>query len=238
MIEPPRIEPTEKPLAEMVVPERLALRFEGFGPEAFAVLERLRAEPHITRYRAEKAALARHVQAPFKRYRDDLVVNWVLPNQLDFETERNVFSRILKNDFGAGGSHHHLWMAFYRPAYRRITDLQFIHSLWPDACHVGLHVGDNAPAWLRAVQGRVRREPARFLALLPPLLQIQTSKKEKAVYETPLTAVPDALLEADNLWVGRSFPKEEVLAQGGTLVRRALDTILALWPLYRFYAGR
>ena len=59
------------------------------------MLDRLRDEPHIDQYKSEKPGVTDHLKAPFRRYRDDLVVNWVLPNRLDFETERYVFSRLL-----------------------------------------------------------------------------------------------------------------------------------------------
>ena len=121
-------------------PEPLSLTFDGFPDEGWDALERLRAEPHIGRYQEEKAVLDRAVTAPFKRYRDDLAVNWVLPNGLPFETEKNVFSRILKNDFGRGGSHSHLWMAFYRPPRKRLTDIQLSHAVYPDAFRWGLYV--------------------------------------------------------------------------------------------------
>ena len=133
---------TKEPLPDAeadawIVPEPLDLTFEGFAPEAFAILERLRDEPHIAQYRKEKAGIKRYITEPFKRFRDDLVVNWVLPNRLDFETEKNVFSRLLKNDFGAGGCHHHLWMAFYRPGRRRLTDVQLAPCITPDGFTMG-----------------------------------------------------------------------------------------------------
>ena len=152
------------PCRPFIVPEPLSLHFEGFSEDAFAVLERLRAHPHIEQYRAEKDAITHFVTDPFKRYRDDLALGWVLPNGLPFETEKNVFSRLLKNDFGAGGCHHHQWMAFYRPPRRRLTDVQLSHSLYPDGFAFGLYVGEYAKGLFPHVKAQMQEEPERALA--------------------------------------------------------------------------
>ena len=74
------------------------------GADAFAIHGHLgskgiSAPGEPERYRKEKEVLKRAITEPFKRYRDDLALNWVIPNALPFETEKNVFSRILKNIF-------------------------------------------------------------------------------------------------------------------------------------------
>jgi hypothetical protein len=228
-----------------VHPEPLALSFEGYRPEAFATLERLRREPHVARYRQEKEALRRYVQEPFARYRDDLVLNWVLPNRLPFETERNVFSRILKNDFGAGGSHHHLWMAFYRPPRTRLTDLQLSHAVYPDRCTVGLYVGAYAEGLFGPARARMLAEEDAALGLLNALIRRGytfafaprvTKPEGRPAFDAPLEALPEGLRRAEGIWVRRAFPRADVLALGPGLVGRALEEQAALWPLYRFWA--
>ena len=243
----PLVEPTAIEACELVLPETYDLSFEGFRPEAFAVLDRLRARPHIEQYREDKDALRRFLQEPFKRYRDDLVVNCVLPNRLRFETERNVFSRLLKNDFGAGGCHHHLWMAFYRPGRKRLTDLQLSHSISPDGFVCGLYVGDYATDLLRQSKQRIAAQPGRFLELLNPLLEDPRwrlayddgsgKRDRRIVHEAPLRDVPEALQKANGIWVRAFFNRGEVLQWKGELVPQALEAMCAVWPLYRFYGA-
>jgi hypothetical protein len=242
----PRVPPPEKPAADLVLPPVLDLGFEGFGPDAFAVLERLRAHPHVQQYRQEKDAVRAFVMEPFKRYRDDLVVNFVLPNQLGFETEKNVFSRLLKNDFGAGGCHHHLWMSFYRPGRRRLTDYQLAHSLSPDGFTVGLYVGDYAQDLVKQAVRHILDQTPVFLRLLGPLLRdpawrffIYTGTGDTRVEVTQADGeaqLKEYLKKARGLWVRTVFPREDVLRWQGALVRHALDATVAAWPLYRFYA--
>jgi hypothetical protein len=226
-------------------PTPLAVRFDGFGPEAFAVLDRLREHPHIEQYREEKAAIKEHIAEPFKVYRDDLVVNWVIPNELPFETEKNVFSRLLKNDFGAGGCHHHLWMSFYRPPRRRLTDVQLSHSLYPDGFVFGLYMGAYAKGLFRAAKQHMADEPDRTLDLINELIEkgytftyAPTITKSLATptFTEPLDALPEDLGRAKGLWVRRRVPKDQALELGGDLVGEAVEAQAELWPLYRLWA--
>ena len=221
------------------------IQFEGFSPEAFAVLGRLRAHPHIEQYRKEKEEIRRRVKEPFKRYRDDLVVNWVLPNHLPFETEKNVFSRLLKNDFGAGGCHHHLWMAFYRPPRRRLSDVQLSHSLYPDGFVFGLYVGNYAKSLFRAAKKRMEEQPRETLAHLNALIEsgytftyapTVTKATSSPTFAEPLDVLPDDLGRAKGMWVRRKLSKERVLDLGGDLVGTAIEAQEEMWPLYRWWA--
>lgn len=244
---PVRVDPTQLPAAAMTRPEPLDLAFEGWAPEAFAILDRLRAHPHIEQYREEKPGVQTHLKAPFKRYRNDLVVNWVLPNRLDFETERNVFSRLLKNDFGAGGCKDNLWMSFYRPGRKRLRDVQITHRISPDGFHVSLFVGGYAKDLLKQAKARIAAQPERYLSLLNPLLQEKEwrfsfrqgsgKRRETRAFVAPLDALPEDLDRAGDLFIRRHFPRERVLDWGPELVAHALDAVLALWPIYRFYLG-
>ena len=232
----------EKPADQWVLPDPLDLTFEGFAPEAFALLDRLREHPHIEQYRKEKEGIQRYITGPFKRFRDDLVVNWVLPNRLDFETEKNVFSRLLKNDFGAGGCHHHLWMSFYRPSRRRLTDVQLSHSITPNGFTTGLFVGDYAKDLLQQAKDRIAAEPGRFLDLINPLLQSKKmciyhsprGQKTRTFYEAPLDALPPELSKATGFFIRCYLCREEAVTVEGGLVRWALERLRHLWPLYQF----
>lgn len=224
-------------------PDPLQLSFTGFPESGLAALARLQAEPTVRRYQIEKGALRQGILEPFGRYRDDLVVNWVLPNALPFETEKGVFSRILKNDFGAGGSHHHLWMSFYRPPRKRLTDVQLSHAVYPDAFRWGLYAGDYARGLFARARARLFREPETSLALLNRLIE-QGYRLAWAPHVTkpdghpettePLDRLPEALRRAKGLWLMKRIGGEEMRALGPALVEHALDAQEALWPLYTF----
>ena len=241
----PDLPPVPTAAPPFVTPEPLALHFEGFPPEGLEALERLRAEPHIERYRKEKDVIARAVIEPFKLYRDDLALNWVLPNGLPFETEKNVFSRILKNDFGAGGSHSHLWMSFYRLPRKRLTDIQLSHAVHPDAFRWGLYIGDYARGLFRPARQRLMEQPEAALGLLNGLIAKGyrfsfaphvTKPEGRPEFSEPLAALPEGLARAKGIWIMRRIGRDEMDALGPDLVARAIDEQAALWPLYLFLA--
>jgi hypothetical protein len=236
--------PPTVPVDEFSRPSSPDRSFEGWSPAAFALLDRLRAEPHIDQYEKEKPGVTDDLKAPFRRYRDDLVVNWVLPHRLGFETEKHVFSRLLKNDFGAGGCHDHLWMSFYRPHTRRLEDVQITHRISPDGFAVGLYVGAYATDLLAQAKARIEAAPATYLDRLNPLLEggwrFYTHRgsgtdETRTVFEAPLDAVPAALEGADGIYVRFYLSRDETLSLGPSLVDRALGLVFDVWPLYRFY---
>lgn len=243
--EPAAVDPVQMPVEEMHRPEALDRSFEGWSPEVFAMLDRLRAEPHIDQYESEKPGVTDYLKDPFRRYRDDLVVNWVLPNRLHLETERHVFSRLLKNDFGAGGCHDHLWMSFYRPETRRLEDVQITHRVSPDGFAVGVYVGAHATDLLKQAKSRIRQSPSTYLDLVNPLLQREdwrfythrgSGKNEtQTVFTDPLDEVPEAVDGADGFYVRHYLSREETLDLGPELVDRALALVFDVWPIYRFY---
>lgn len=212
------------------------------------MLDRLRAEPHIDQYNREKPGVTDYLKDPFRRYRDDLVVNWVLPNRLDLETEQHVFSRLLKNDFGAGGCHDHLWMSFYRPETRRLEDVQITHRVSPDGFAVGVYVGARATDLLRHAKTLIRQATSTYLDLVNPLLARPSwrfythrgsgDNEQQTVFEEPLDAVPESVEGADGIYVRHYLSREETLDLGPELVDRALDLVFDVWPIYRFYLSQ
>ena len=242
---PTTIDPPQRPLEAMELPDSIDRSFEGWTEAVFEMLDRLRAEPHIDQYKAEKPGVTRHLKDPFRRYRDDLVVNWVLPNRLGFETEKHVFSRLLKNDFGAGGCHDHLWMSFFRPHTRRLEDVQITHRVSPDGFAVGLYVGAYATDLLEQAKRRIEDAPATYLDLLNPLLaqdgwRFYTHRgsgenETKTVFHEPLDAVPPSVDDAEGIYARHYLSRDETLALGPELVDRALDLVFDVWPMYRFY---
>lgn len=243
--EPTAIAPPACPVDEMERPDTLDRSFEGWTLDVFEMLDRLRAEPHIDQYNKEKPGVTDDLKDPFRRYRDDLVVNWVLPNRLNFETEKHVFSRLLKNDFGAGGCHDHLWMSFYRPHTRRLEDVQITHRVSPDGFAVGLYVGAYATELLQQAKARIFAAPATYLDHVNRLLQDDDwyfythcgsgENETRTVFDAPLDEVPDSVEGAEGIYLRHYISREETLALGSALVDRALDLVFEVWPLYRFY---
>jgi len=230
--------------SELYFPEELSVSFEGFGSDAFDTLQAIKEAPHIDTYRSLKKVIEPSITQPFKRFRDDLAVNWVLPNMLPFETERNVFSRLLKNDFGAGGCHHHLWLSFYRIGLRRLSDIQIAHTIRNSGFATSLFLGDNAPKLFNAVKAQIYANPDIFLERVNILLEregwvfrIRPQKAghgEYLEFKTGVSGVPGEIEKAKGIWWTTFFPKESILNQGGPLLEKSIHAIQDLWPLYLF----
>ena len=242
---PTAVDPPACPVEELHRPTSLDRSFEGWSPAVFEMLDRLRADPHIDQYETEKPGITEHLKDPFRRYRDDLVVNWVLPNRLDFETERHVFSRLLKNDFGAGGCHDHLWMSFYRPETRRMEDVQITHRVSPDGFAVGVYVGAHATDLLAEAKSRIASAPETYLDQVNVLLEQDDwrfythrgsgTDETHTVYTDPIDAVAASVSGADGIYLRHYIGRAETLDLGPRLVDRALDLVFDVWPIYRFY---
>lgn len=236
----------EDALEPSFAPPPSELSFEGFHADGLDALAQLRADPTVARYQAVKEAFRRGIQEPFGRYRDDLAVHWVIPNGLPFETERGVFSRILKNDFGAGGSHHHLWMSFYRHGRTRLTDVQLSHAVYPDAFRWGLYAGDYARSLFTAARERLFDEPDVALGLINRLIARGyrlawaphvTKPDGHPEVDAPLEALPDGLRRARGLWLMRRIDGDAMRALGPALVAEGVAAQADLWPLYTFLVG-
>ncbi|PEN15036.1 hypothetical protein CRI94_01745 [Longibacter salinarum] len=240
----PRAAPTVR-VDQMQRPDTWTFEFRGFGSAAFRILDRLRETPHIDQYQDEKPGVTDDLKDPFRRYRDDLVVQWVLPNRLDFETERHVFSRLLKNDFGAGGCHDNLWMAFYRPETKRLKDVQISHRISPDGFDIGIYVGSHAKDLLQQARSRIDDAPETYLDLINPLIgrdnwrfSLHGGSGDRAwtnVWTAPLDEMPDDLARCKGIWVRRRIGRERVLDLGPELVKEGVNTVMDVWPIYRFY---
>ncbi|MEX0821644.1 MAG: hypothetical protein WD021_05825 [Rhodothermales bacterium] len=223
----------------LVVPDEPSITFPGFTKEAFSILERLRARPHIEQYQADKPAIRAHLKRPFTSYRDDLVVNAVLPNGLRLETERNVFSRLLKNDFGAGGCHHHMWMSFYRPARTRLTDLQLAHSIRPSGFRIAVIARRAALQTFTHALDAHQDRSARVLDVINGQLAeaeggfyIRSRAGEQTDFTEPIDVMPEDFASAASFGLYRFIPSRDVVRLGGGLLREALLSMKQLWPYY------
>ena len=226
------------------IADPLSVHFTGFNARAFEILEALRERPHIETYKAFKGDINTCIKRPFAQFRDDLVVNWVLPSQLPFEAERNVFSRLLKNDFGKGGSHHHIWMAFYRNGLRRLGDIQLAHTVRHNGFSTSLYVGDNAPELLRSIRAYITSNATPFLEKNNELLseegwffRVKPGKAQQGEYlefDSELKKLPVEISGARGIWWSQFIAKEQIIGKGEQHMHWTLKCIQSVWPLYLF----
>ena len=113
-----------------------------FKSETFELLADLHADPTRKFYLEHKEEFVTYVGDPFKQLMHR--VSAQLPSSITniMETEKGLFGRILKNDFGQGGAWDYYWGAFYPKASKRTEDAQL--SMWinRNLFEFGFYIGD------------------------------------------------------------------------------------------------
>jgi len=115
-----------------------------FTSKTFELLEGLQHDPTKQYYMGHKDEFQTHVIRPFRQLFRDVADR--LPRSITerMETERRLFSRILKNDYGQGGAWPWYWAAFYPKGSKRTDDTQL--SLWinHERLTFGFYIADYA----------------------------------------------------------------------------------------------
>ncbi len=159
-----------------------------FSRRTFELLSDLHANPTKEFYLAHKDEFKTHLEEPFQQLFRDVAAE--LPPQITqvMETEKRIFGRILKNDFGRGGAWDFCWGAFYPQGGKRTEDAQL--SMWINRewLEFGFYIG----AYGTARRRRFMRHCQENYATLARLLQDVLSD-ERLVFARPedISIAPD-----------------------------------------------
>jgi 5-methylcytosine-specific restriction protein B len=211
-----------------------------FNEQTFELLSGLHENPTLDFYRAHRDEFASNVEQPLQ----DLFagVRQSLPKMITdyMETENKIFARILKNDFGKGGTWDFYWGAFYSKGGKRVEDAQLfatISRLWLDfGFFIGVYGSEQRKRFLRnckehydALQGALAEDLSweRFCF---------GSRRESSDTPAPKPSLDwRAWLKAPEehgVRVGMILDKEEVLSQSkDQLVSLVSSTFEKLFPL-------
>jgi hypothetical protein len=112
-----------------------------FTEETFELLGKLSQSPTKDVYSQNKEAFRTQLEVPFKALFAEVTRR--LPKAVleTMETEKGLFSRILKNDYGQGGAWDFYWGAFYPRQSKRTDDAQLYASISKDALRFGFSTG-------------------------------------------------------------------------------------------------
>lgn len=113
-----------------------------FTLRTFELLKGLHATPTKAYYQAHKEEFKEFVEDPFQRVFRGVAQQLPAPVRAAMETEKGIFARILKNDWGQGGAWPFFWSAFYPKGGKRTEDAQL--SMWIDyrLLEHGFYIGD------------------------------------------------------------------------------------------------
>lgn len=214
---------------------------EYFSEETFELLVGLEEDPTAIYYQSNKDALRIHVEEPIQRLLRGAVA--LLPPSMKerMETEKRIFGRILKNDFGQGGAWPYVWGALYPKGGKRTTDAQLFVFLDAEGLSFGFWVGESASDCRQRFLAKAPAQSAQLLGLIGsagsiPGLRFGEGPK---AHGNPSLNGTDWLadLKAHGIRAAVFLTSEEVLAtEESALVQRIASTFQALYPLFQLAA--
>jgi 5-methylcytosine-specific restriction protein B len=214
-----------------------------FTEDAFRLMEELHKNPTQDFYSAHKDEFKEYVEGPIRSLFEE-VARRLPPAIKDvMETEKRIFAKIAKNDFGRGGAWDYYWGAFYPKGGKRTEDAQL--SIWinRDLLEFGFYVGKYGSEQQKRFFRNCKENREAITELLrdyvddgsmlfgltddiTTLKDFEEAKKTKLSLEKWLAEV-----EEHNIDASRILTKEEVL--GSTveeLVNLCVNTYERLFP--------
>ena len=167
-----------------------------FTSRTFELLEGLNKDPVKAYYVEHRKDFSEYLEGPFKRLLQSVAAELPTPMREVLETEKGLFSRILKNDWGRGGAWSHYWGALYPKGQKRIAGAQLFVGVNRSRLEWGFYVGEYADQVTEAILSQFRRRGEALRAIL------------------------QKHIEADRFWFGAEEAGGEIVEGTGT---RSLD---------------
>lgn len=194
-----------------------------FDEDSFRILEGLQLDPtqkYLDKYHVE---IKESVQIPFQTLMKALIGRLNPDVSKLMETEKGVFARFQKNDFGQGGAHEWYWGAFYPKGSKRINDAQLLLTINKDAVQFGFWIADNAHHVKERFRNNWQKHKTKLLELLDPVLSTDIFQASPPPIITPNDKVSHSEHlrlswfewlndpNTDNLHVHQIISKDEVI---------------------------
>ena len=194
-----------------------------FQPETFRLLEELHHNPTSKFYLSKKDEFKKFIEKPM--YKIMKLVAEELPNKITevMETENNLFSRIIKNDYGRGGAWDYYWAAFYPKGGKRIEDAQLSIFINKDRFEYGSHIGEYGSEQKKKFLNNCKNNYNILEKILQPILddesivfgtheELLTDNKLQSTYRSDVEG-KDWLKNPDDYGVDIAVlvPKEEII---------------------------
>ncbi|MBM3861134.1 MAG: AAA family ATPase [Verrucomicrobia bacterium] len=208
-----------------------------FTEETFALLAGLHANPTQKFYMANRNKFREHVEEPFQRLFRQVRDRLPAAIREAMETEKNIFARIPKNDYGRGGAWDFYWGAFYTKGGKRIKDAQLAMWMNHERFQASFYIGNYGSECRTRFDTNFEKYRDELVSLLehkltglgmafgypddvePPMDHQVTSFAEWAKHELGYS-------------IRKHFPKETVITMSAKeLIQQVTDTFAAVFPL-------
>jgi len=112
-----------------------------FNQKTFELLSGLHSNPKKDFYHAHKDDFKNYLETPFQDLFHKIAKELPMEVKHYLELEKQLFSRILKNDWGKGGAWDFYWGAFYPKGGKRVEDAQLFLSINREILEIGFFIG-------------------------------------------------------------------------------------------------
>ncbi len=141
-----------------------------FDKKAFELLAGLREHPLQSFYEEHADEFDAAIEAPLRRLMSNVASALPASITAALETQKRIFSRIPKNDYGKGGAWDFYWGAFYPKGGKRTADAQFYVFISSMGLRYGFYIGDYGIDPKRQFAENCREYGTELKALLEPAL--------------------------------------------------------------------
>jgi 5-methylcytosine-specific restriction enzyme B len=212
----------------------------GLTARSFALLAELAANPTAAFYKDNKGEIVAAIERPVQTILHGAIEKLPVVVKRSLETKKNLFGRILKNDWGRGGAWPWYWGALYPKGGTRIRDAQLFVSVKPPYFEVGFSIGDYASEQRKRFVRNMRKHQDAFIKLLSPNLpkgemQFGTPPDEAQPprADEPLTDISKWIADPAGLGIRASyalFPEEATALSEPDLISRVVEVFTGLYP--------
>lgn len=217
-----------------------------FSSRTFELLELLHDDPRYSVYQDNKDEFQKNVEEPLKALMAAIVA--VLPNEIrdSLETEKDLFSRFNKNDYGRGGAWDFYWGALYPTGGTRIAAPQLYLWINFERVEVGFAIGDYGTEMRERLQDQWRTYRTELQRLLEDSineegLSFGSRGKGRSPRPYPELSLIDWLDQLRELGptVRRAIPRSKAVAMTKEQwVDFGKDTFTDLFPLFILSVSR
>lgn len=212
-----------------------------FTTRTFELLDSLHQTPTRDFYSEHQEEFQVSVEQPLQELFARIAA--VLPPAMKevLETEKRLFSRIPKNDYGRGGAWDFYWGAFYPRAGKRISGAQLFLSVHRDCIDFGFHIGDYADEQRTRFLYNVQKRGAALKTALSKYIKddhylfgVQRDESGRLTRDRAKESLAGWLDDATNaqLSIRVAVPRDEVLSTSASVLEtRVLETFRQLFPL-------
>lgn len=214
-----------------------------FKPRAFELLRMLDENPTTSLYQKHKADFRSTIELPFRVLFAAIAERLTDQMKAALETEKRLFARFPKNDYGKGGAWPFYWGAFYPKGSQRVSGIQLFVTIGTTYVTYGFYIGDPDGEAAERVAATLRDSKLRGALKLDSILSTysfgrEEGERRKERFET-LADVLSNGTDRDLLDIRRIVPWTEASSRSvDDFATDIAESFVELFPLVEVATGQ